>query len=114
LDVSLCVRLTRDQQGRNVREGFSGERSAGRGRGRSPSVSVSSLVVRAPIYMDHQATTPVDPRVLEAMLPFFREQFGNAASSSHPYGWAARAAVKKAREECAEILGAEPIDIVFT
>lgn len=70
--------------------------------------------MRAPIYMDHQATTPVDPRVLEAMLPFFREQFGNAASSSHPYGWAARAAVKKAREECAAILGAEPIDIVFT
>ncbi len=76
------------------------------------SLTLSSM--SGPIYLDHQATTPVDTRVLDAMLPFFSETFGNAASGSHPYGWAARAAVKRAREECAAILGAEPIDIVFT
>lgn len=70
--------------------------------------------VKLPIYMDYQATAPVDPRVLDEMLPFFGERFGNAASSSHGFGWAAKSAVQEARERCAAIIGAEPIDIVFT
>ncbi len=67
-----------------------------------------------PIYLDYNATTPVDPRVLEAMLPFFYEQFGNAASKTHAYGWVAEAAVKQAREQVAETLACSPQEIVFT
>ncbi len=65
-------------------------------------------------YLDHHATTPVDSRVLEAMLPFFREQFGNASSRAHPWGWAAAEAVKVARESVASLLGASPEELVFT
>ncbi len=64
--------------------------------------------------MDYQATTPVDPRVLDAMLPYFRERFGNAASNTHAYGWEAQAAVKAARAQCARAIGADPIDVLFT
>jgi cysteine desulfurase len=64
--------------------------------------------------MDYSATTPCDPRVVEAMLPYFYEQFGNAASHSHRYGWAAKEAVTQAREQTAGIIGAEPGEIVFT
>src|SRR5688500_20011616 len=64
--------------------------------------------------MDNHATTPLDPRVLEAMLPYFREDFGNAASRNHAYGWKAEAAVEKAREEVAALIGASPKEIVFT
>ncbi len=68
----------------------------------------------ARIYLDHHATTPVDPRVLDAMLPYFGERFGNAASRAHEYGWQARDAVEKAREQVASLVGARARDIVFT
>jgi cysteine desulfurase len=67
-----------------------------------------------PIYLDHHATTPVDPRVLEAMLPYFNERFGNAASRQHAYGWEANDAVEQARAEVADLIGASAKDIVFT
>jgi cysteine desulfurase len=70
--------------------------------------------VKIPIYMDYHATTPVDPRVLDAMLPFFREEFGNAASKSHAFGWRAEEAVEAARAELAALVGAQPKDLVFT
>ncbi|MCM3879141.1 MAG: aminotransferase class V-fold PLP-dependent enzyme [Vicinamibacterales bacterium] len=67
-----------------------------------------------PIYMDSHATTPVDPRVLEAMLPFFTEHFGNASSRNHPFGWKAGKAVETAREQIAPLIGARFRDVVFT
>jgi len=67
-----------------------------------------------PIYLDHNATTPVDERVVESMLPYFREQYGNASSAGHAYGWAADEAVTQAREQIAALLGAEPGALTFT
>lgn len=67
-----------------------------------------------PIYMDYAATTPVDKRVVDAMLPFFTTYFGNAASNNHEYGWQAEAAVKIAREQVAQLIHAEPGEIIFT
>lgn len=67
-----------------------------------------------PIYLDHNATTPCDPRVVEAMLPFFTNNFGNAASRNHPFGWQAEEAVDYAREQVAKLVSADPKEIIFT
>jgi cysteine desulfurase len=70
--------------------------------------------MKIPVYMDCHATTPVDPRVLDAMLPFYREEFGNAASKSHSFGWRAEEAVETAREQVARLIGASAKEIVWT
>ena len=67
-----------------------------------------------PVYLDYSATTPVDPRVVDKMVPYLYERFGNPASHSHAYGWEAEKAVEEARGHVAALIGADPRDIVWT
>ncbi len=76
--------------------------------------TVANNAIRLPIYMDYLATTPIDPRVLDTMLPYLKQVYGNAASRNHSFGWAAEAAVDKAREQIARLIHCSPKELIFT
>ena len=73
-----------------------------------------AMSLHLPVYMDNNSTTPCDPRVVDAILPYFTEKFGNSASRNHAYGWQAEEAVENAREQISELIGASPKEIIFT
>ncbi len=77
-------------------------------------MSIKETALRLPVYLDYQATTPMDPRVLDAMMPYFTEKFGNPHSRSHAYGWEAEEGVEKARGQVADVIGASDKEIIFT
>lgn len=80
----------------------------------SPEQLMNNDSLHLPIYMDYSATTPIDPRVVDKMIPYLREQFGNPASRSHSYGWDAERAVEEARENVAKLVNADPREIIWT
>jgi cysteine desulfurase len=77
-------------------------------------MATADLAMRKPVYLDYSATTPVDPRVVDAMIPFLREDFGNPASRSHAYGWKAEEAVEAARAHVADLVQCDPKEIIWT
>jgi cysteine desulfurase len=79
-----------------------------------PKIFNNLMTFKQPVYLDNNATTPMDPRVLDEMLPYFTDKFGNSASRTHAYGWEAEEAVDIAREQVAQLIGAHPQEIVFT
>ena len=89
---------------------------SGKSRKNTSSIILTDIVAdaRRPVYMDYSATTPVDPRVVDKMVPYLREHFGNPASSSHSYGWEAERAVEEARSHVADLINAEPREIIWT
>src|SRR5204862_695307 len=85
-----------------------------RSRSKAFGALAMDMTPHFPIYMDYGATTPVDQRVVDAMIPWLREHFGNPASRSHAWGWEAEKAVEKAREEVAALVNADPREIIWT